>query len=72
MGWTIFLVIAAVAVAFGRFLGVLIPSLTPDVFLKLGSFDMPGGTIQLGLSPQRVVAIVMVLINLISGRRTVI
>lgn len=64
-GWTLFTVIqsgtiAAVAVAFGRFLGVLIPSLTPDVFLKLGSFDMPGGTIQLGLSPQRVVAIVMV------------
>src|SRR6266511_4314204 len=45
-GWTLFIVIqtgtiAAVAVAFGRFLGVLIPSLTPDVFLKLGSFDMP-------------------------------
>jgi len=64
-GWTLFTVIqsgtiAAVAVAFGRFLGVLIPSLTPDVFLKLGSFDMPGGTIQLGLSPQRVVAILMV------------
>ena len=64
-GWTLFDVIqsgtiAAVAVAFGRFLGVLIPSLTPDVFLKLGSFHMPGGTIQLGLSPQRVVAIVMV------------
>ncbi len=64
-GWTLFTVIqsgtiAAVAVAFGRFLGVLMPSLTPDVFLKLGSFDMPGGTIQLGLSPQRVVAILMV------------
>ena len=64
-GWTLFTVIqsgtiAAVAVAFGRFLGVLIPGLTPDVFLKLGSFQMPGGTIQLGLSPQRVVAIVMV------------
>jgi APA family basic amino acid/polyamine antiporter len=65
-GWTLFMVIqsgtiAAVAVAFGRFLGVLIPSLTPEVFLKLGSFHMPGsGTVQLGLSPQRVVAIVMV------------
>lgn len=64
-GWTLFAVIqsgtiAAVAVAFGRFLGVLIPSLTPDVFLKLGSFRMPGGTIQLGLSPQRLVAIAMV------------
>jgi basic amino acid/polyamine antiporter, APA family len=65
-GWTLFMVIqsgtiAAVAVAFGRFLGVLIPSLSPEVFLKLGSFPMPGsGTVQLGLSPQRVVAIVMV------------
>ena len=64
-GWTLFTVIqsgtiAAVAVAFGRFLGVLIPTLTPDVFLKLGSFGMPGGTIELGLSPQRVVAILMV------------
>lgn len=64
-GWTLFTVIqsgtiAAVAVAFGRFLGVLIPALTPDVFLKLGSFGMPGGTIELGLSPQRIVAILMV------------
>jgi APA family basic amino acid/polyamine antiporter len=64
-GWTLFTVIqsgtiAAVAVAFGRFLGVLIPALTPDVFLKLGSFVMPGGRIELGLSPQRVVAILMV------------
>ena len=64
-GWTLFTVIqsgtiAAVAVAFGRFLGVLFPSITPDVFLDLGSFAMPGGRIQLGLSPQRVVAILMV------------
>lgn len=64
-GWTLFAVIqsgtiAAVAVAFARFLGVLMPSLTPDVFLKLGSFVMPGGRIELGLSPQRVVAILMV------------
>ncbi|MGH7631525.1 MAG: APC family permease [Gemmatimonadales bacterium] len=64
-GWTLFMVIqsgtiAAVAVAFGRFLGVVVPSITPDVFLDLGSFAMPGGRIQLGLSPQRVVAVVMV------------
>ncbi|HEX2220301.1 MAG TPA: amino acid permease, partial [Gemmatimonadales bacterium] len=37
-GWTLFAVIqtgtiAAVAVAFARFLGVLLPSITPDVFL---------------------------------------
>src|ERR687886_2846233 len=36
-GWTLFVVIqtgtiAAVAVAFGRFLGVLVPSITPDRF----------------------------------------
>jgi APA family basic amino acid/polyamine antiporter len=64
-GWTLFMVIqsgtiAAVAVAFGRFLGVLVPSVSPDVFLSLGSLSMPGGQIQLGLSPQRVVALVMV------------
>ena len=37
-GWTLFAVIqtgtiAAVAVAFARFLGVLVPGVTPDVFL---------------------------------------
>ena len=41
-GWTLFTVIqtgtiAAVAVAFARFLGVLVPGITPDVFLPLGS-----------------------------------
>ena len=40
-GWTLFTVIqtgtiAAVAVAFARFLGVLVPSITPDIFLPLG------------------------------------
>jgi basic amino acid/polyamine antiporter, APA family len=65
-GWTLFTVIqtgtiAAVAVAFARFLGVIMPSITPDVFLGLGSFTMPGGSpVQLGLSPQRVVAVLMV------------
>jgi APA family basic amino acid/polyamine antiporter len=66
-GWTLFAVIqtgtiAAVAVAFGRFLGVLVPSITPDVFLSLGRLRLPGAAdaIQLGLSPQRVVAIVMI------------
>ncbi len=64
-GWTLFTVIqtgtiAAVAVAFARYLGVLLPSITPNVFLKLGSFTMPGGPIELGLSVQRVVAIVMI------------
>jgi APA family basic amino acid/polyamine antiporter len=68
-GWTLFAVIqtgtiAAVAVAFARFLGVLVPSLTPDVFLPLGQIRLPGAAeaIQLGLSPQRVVAIVSILL----------
>jgi APA family basic amino acid/polyamine antiporter len=64
-GWTLFTVIqtgtiAAVAVAFAKFLGVLVPSVTPDVFLKLGSLNLPGGTIELGLSNQRLVAVVMI------------
>jgi basic amino acid/polyamine antiporter, APA family len=64
-GWTLFTVIqtgtiAAVAVAFGRFFGVLVPSITPDRFAWFPQFDLhtPGGVIQLGLSPQRVVALI--------------
>lgn len=62
-GWTLFVVIqtgtiAAVAVAFARFTGVLIPGLTPDVFLGTTiSFPDPIGAIQVGLSPQRLFAI---------------
>jgi len=64
-GWTLFMVIqtgtiAAVGVAFAKFLGVLVPAVTPDVWLPLGSVTMPGGPIELGLSNQRVVAIVMI------------
>ena len=66
-GWTLFTVIqtgtiAAVAVAFARFLGVLVPGVTPDVFLPLGQLHLPGAAdaIQLGLSPQRVVAMAMI------------
>jgi APA family basic amino acid/polyamine antiporter len=66
-GWTLFMVIqtgtiAAVAVAFGKFLGVLLPGVSPDVFLPLGRLHLPGATdaIQLGLSPQRLVAIGMI------------
>ena len=66
-GWTLFAVIqtgtiAAVAVAFAKFLGVLVPAVYPDVFLPLGQLRLPGASdaIQLGLSPQRVVAIVMI------------
>ena len=66
-GWTLFAVIqtgtiAAVAVAFAKFLSVLVPAVSPDVFLPLGQVRMPGAAeaIELGLSPQRVVAILMI------------
>src|SRR5438477_5732636 len=73
-GWTLFLVIqtgtiAAVAVAFGRFLGVLWPTIGPDRYAWfpqgnvclswLGCSDA-SNAIQLGLSPQRVVALVSI------------
>src|SRR6476646_2446641 len=66
-GWTLFTVIqtgtiAAVAVAFGKFLSVLVPQITPDVFLSLGKLHLPGTAtpVELGLSPQRVVAILLI------------
>jgi basic amino acid/polyamine antiporter, APA family len=66
-GWTLFVVIqtgtiAAVAVAFARFLGVLVPSLTPDAFswFPHATMKTPGGSIEIGLSPQRIVAIASV------------
>jgi basic amino acid/polyamine antiporter, APA family len=64
-GWTLFLVIqtgtiAAVAVAFAKFLGVFIPAVSPDLFVSFGKVPVPGGTIELGLSPQRVVGIVII------------
>jgi APA family basic amino acid/polyamine antiporter len=66
-GWTLFLVIqtgtiAAVAVAFARFLGVFLPAVSADVFLLFGRFDAPGGQVELGLSVQRLVAIVVVVL----------
>ena len=64
-GWTLFTVIqtgtiAAVAVAFARFTAVFVPALTPDVFLGWTA-PLPSGDIQIGLSPQRLLAIVSVL-----------
>src|SRR5437763_16392046 len=63
-GWTLFIVIqtgtiAAVAVAFGRFLGVLVPSITPDRYSWFPQLDFstPGGPIEVGLSPQRLIAL---------------
>jgi APA family basic amino acid/polyamine antiporter len=74
-GWTLFIVIqtgtiAAVAVAFGRFLGVLWPAITPDRFgwfpqgdicvTWLGCRDASTQAIQLGLTPQRLIALLSV------------
>ncbi|HEX2204716.1 MAG TPA: amino acid permease [Longimicrobium sp.] len=64
-GWTLFMVIqtgtiAAVAVAFSRFLGVFFPAVSPDLFVSFGAIPVPGGTIELGLSPQRVVGILII------------
>jgi len=73
-GWTFFVVIetgtiAAVAVAFGRFLGVLIPTIGPERFswfpqadvciAALGCTD-PANAIQLGLTPQRLVGLLSI------------
>jgi basic amino acid/polyamine antiporter, APA family len=60
-GWALFCVIqsgaiAAVAVAFARFAGVLFPALTPDVFAGI-TVHLPSGPIDVGLSWQRVLAI---------------
>ena len=66
-GWTLFVVIqtgtiAAVGVAFGRFLGVLVPSVSPVLFswFPSASVNSPGGPIEVGLSPQRLMALVVV------------
>ena len=66
-GWTLFVVIqtgtiAAVAVAFGKFLGVLWPSITPDRYgwFPQMDFSTAGAPVQLGLSPQRLVALVTI------------
>jgi APA family basic amino acid/polyamine antiporter len=76
-GWTLFTVIqtgtiAAVAVAFAKFLGVLVP-LSPDVFLRLGQVHLPGSSeaIQLGLSPQRIVAMLMIAVLTVTNMRGV-
>ena len=66
-GWTLFVVIqtgtiAAVLVAFARFLGELVPAISPDLYgwFPHHSFATSGGPIDVGLSPQRLVALVIV------------
>jgi basic amino acid/polyamine antiporter, APA family len=65
-GWTLFLVIqtgtiAAVLVAFARFTSVFFPALSPDVFLGF-TLHLPSGPIDVGLSPQRVLALIAVIL----------
>src|SRR5205807_2141649 len=65
-GWTLFMVIqtgtiAAVAVAFARFTGVFFPALSPDVFLGT-TINLGSGPLQVGLSPQRLLAIASVVL----------
>lgn len=65
-GWTLFMVIqtgtiAAVAVAFARFTAVLFPALSPDVFLGT-TINLGSGPIQVGLSWQRLFAVLSVIV----------
>ena len=75
-GWTFFVVIqtgtiAAVAVAFGRFLGVLVPSIGPERFEWFPQADVciaalgcavPANAIQIGLTPQRLIGLLSIAI----------
>jgi APA family basic amino acid/polyamine antiporter len=69
-GWTLFVVIqtgtiAAVAVAFARFTSVLWPGLSPEVISGLGTtlhMPQPIGDIAVGISPQRIFAIVSIVL----------
>lgn len=66
-GWTMFLVIqtgtlAAVAVAFGKFLGVFVPWVSAQkILVNLGSVNLLGHTIALTFSSQQVIAILAIL-----------
>jgi len=64
-GWTLFIVIqtgtiAAVAVAFGKFLGVLFPAVSADRWLMAVDIKAGGTTLEFGLSWQRVAALVSI------------
>ncbi len=64
-GWTLFIVIqtgtiAAVAVAFGKFLGVLFPAVSADRWLMAVNIKAGGTTLELGLSWQRVAALISI------------
>jgi APA family basic amino acid/polyamine antiporter len=64
-GWTLFLVIqtgtiAAVAIAFARFLGVFVSAISPDNYLFTDKPILIGGGYAISLSTQQLVAIVLV------------
>ena len=64
-GWTLFIVIqtgtiAAVAVAFGKFLGVLFPAVSADRWLMAVDLKAGGTTLEFGLSWQRVAALISI------------
>src|SRR3989454_3467735 len=66
-GWTLFLVIqtgtiAAVAVAFGKFMGVFVPWVSAqNILINLGSFEAFGRPISLTVSSQQLIAIMALL-----------
>jgi basic amino acid/polyamine antiporter, APA family len=64
-GWTLFLVIqtgtiAAVAIAFAKFLGVFVPSISPDNYLLTDKPVPLGGGYAISLSTQQLVAIALI------------
>jgi APA family basic amino acid/polyamine antiporter len=64
-GWTLFLVIqtgtiAAVAIAFAKFLGVFVPAIAPDKYLLTQQPISLGGGYAVSLSTQQLVAIALV------------
>src|SRR5216683_518093 len=64
-GWTLFLVIqtgtiAAVAVAFARYLGVLVPTISPTNWI-VPPIDLPAG-LALSLSTQQLIAILLIVL----------
>jgi APA family basic amino acid/polyamine antiporter len=64
-GWTLFLVIqtgtiAAVAIAFAKFLGVFVPSISPDNYFFTNEPISLGGGYAISLSSQQLVAIALV------------
>ena len=63
-GWTLFTVIwsggiAAAAVGFARFAAVLLPQISPEVFVG-ATVNLPSGPISVGLSPQRLLAVLSI------------